>query len=508
LDDGVKNNYSSASIKAKEPNGGQLEKHTIVIFGVIVFFAAVFLPGVVRGTETLPHPDTYMPHPTDISKMKNVLDDSTDLMATRPPKSFLPPEINDLMTFDVDEAKKQTAEILGFKSPDVVNKIAPEIKPGKYNYKDLEKYPGLKDLFPPEFVMHIKPGGPPFIASIPEFEIVPTRQLYWYLRLCEITKKFIGKTKLDKEGYIVPRSWKGGFPFPQPSGKFKAQQIYYNFEKKVINYDTCYSMKAENMSFDRNLTRDDHADMMLSHIKSMGRTLFPPYGWLDEHAKDSGKFQSYSSVTLEPRALRGTVLLMHTYDDPNELHQWMIYVPSLRRIRKMNPTDTQEPAGDFIYDDLYNIWQNITPEKYPYKFEIIAEREYLMPIQYNTARAWIDSKNGYAWKDARFMRRPCYVLQMTQLDPNYVYSKRIIYIDKEIFISNFSANYDQHQQLYRSQIHPRTFMPDTGQIASYGTSSSFFDHLDVHSTFTFSLGFPAPFERKDFTIQNLIKRGK
>ena len=174
----------------------------------------------------------------------------------------------------------------------------------------------------------------------------------------------------------------------------------------------------------------------------------------------------------------------------------------------MNPTDTQEPAGDAIYDDLYIIWQKITPQRYPYKFEIIAEREYLMPIQYNTARAWIDSKNGYAWRDAQFMRRPCYVLQMTQLDPNYIYSKRIIYIDKETFISTFSANYNQHQQLYRSQIHSRTFMPDTGQISSYGTFSFFFDHLDLHSTFTFQIGFPAPFERKDFTIQNLIKRGK
>ena len=208
-------------------------------------------------------------------------------------QSFVPPEITDLMTFDVDKAKKQTAEILGFKSPDVVNKIAPEIKAGKYNYKDLEKYPGLKDLFPPEFVMHIKPGGPPFAANIPEFEIVPTRQLYWFLRLCEITKKFIGETKLDEKGYIVPRSWQGGFPFPRPSGEFKAQQIYYNFEKKVINYDTCYSMKAENMSFDRNLTRDGYRLTASSNIKFMGRTLFPPYGWLDEHAKRNEAFQSY-----------------------------------------------------------------------------------------------------------------------------------------------------------------------------------------------------------------------
>jgi hypothetical protein len=322
-----------------------------------------------------------------------------------------------------------------------------------------------------------------------------------------MTKKNLGKTKLDAEGYILPLSWQGGFPFPQPSGKFKAQQIYYNFEKRVVHFDTCYFINSETMSFDRNLTMDGYRLTASSNIKFMGRTLFPPYGWLDEHAKRNGEFQSYSSVTLAPRALRGTVLSNHKYDDPHKMTQWMIYVPQLRRIRKMNPTDTQEPAGDLTYDDLSHISQKITPKKYPYKFEIIAEREYLMPIQYNTSKLWIDSKK-LAVRKMQFMRRPCYVLRMTQLDPNYIYSKRIIYIDKETFISTLSANYDQKHRLYRTQIYFRTFMPDTGQISSYGTFSLFFDHLDLHSTFSMPIAFPAPFERKDFTIQNLIRRGK
>ena len=47
-------------------------------------------------------------------------------------KDVLPPEIWDLVATDVEEAKKQTAEILGFRSPELVGKIAPEIKLGKY----------------------------------------------------------------------------------------------------------------------------------------------------------------------------------------------------------------------------------------------------------------------------------------------------------------------------------------------------------------------------------------
>ena len=131
-----------------------------------------------------------------------------------------------------------------------------------------------------------------------------------------------------------------------------------------------------------------------------------------------------------------------------------------------------------------------------------------MPIAYNMGKTWIDSKDGCALKGVQLMRRPCYVLQMTQLDANYIYSRRVIYIDKETFLCALSANYDQKQRLYRTQIRLRTFIPEIAQLILYGTQTFQFDHIDLHSTFQTQVHFPAPFERKNFTIQNLSKRGK
>jgi hypothetical protein len=253
---------------------------------------------------------------------------------------------------------------------------------------------------------------------------------------------------------------------------------------------------------------DEYSKAFCNSNKFMGRTLFPPYGWFDEHAERTGLFWSSSVITLEPRSQRGTVLLNHKYDDPDKMDRWLVYVPSLRRIRKMNPTDTQDPAGDLTYDDFVIISQKINPKRYPYKFEIIEERDYLLPIGYNTGKVWIDSKNGYTLREVQFMRRPCYVLQMTQMDKNYVYSKRVLYIDKETFRSGFSVNYDQNGRLYRTQVQALVFMSDTGQITTYGTHSFQFDHLDLHSSFQLPVPFPASFERRDFSIEYLINRGK
>jgi hypothetical protein len=479
-----------------------------IILNVIFCLTLTYSPLSGWGSESLPHPDKYLPHQNELYKQKKVTDDSTDLIAVCPLKNALPREIYNLLTFNVEEAKRQTAEILGFRSPDLVGKVAPEIKPGKYTFEDLKIYPGLKELFPPELELHIKPGGPPLIASIPEFEIIPTRQFFWYPKLCEVTRKNLGKTKLDKTGYIVPMSWQGGCPFPKPSEMFKAQQIYYNFNKTFSAFDLCYASSQQGMSYDKNLTMDSYSESAAYNIKFMGRTLFPPYGWFDKHAERNGDYWSSSIVTREPRSQRGTVLLNHKYENPDKLDRWMVYVPSLRRIRKMNPTDTQEPAGDMAYDDREHIVQKITPNRYPYKFEIIGDREYLLPIQYDQGKAWLDSNNGYALKEIQFMRRPCYVLQMTQLDTNYIYSKRIIYIDRESFRSSFSANYDQEGRLYRSQSNIHVFRSDTGHIFTYGTHTIQFDHLELHSSFQMPFPFPAPFERKEFSIEHLIKKGK
>ena len=50
-----------------------------------------------------------------------------------------------------------------------------------------------------------------------------------------------------------------------------------------------------------------------------------------------------------------------------------MYIPSLRRIRKLSATDSQDPVmgQDVIYDDNEGWMQKISPVRYPYKYEIL-----------------------------------------------------------------------------------------------------------------------------------------
>jgi len=475
---------------------------------LLVCLSAGFIASSVWAGDQMPDAESYIPDLKDILEKKKSYDDNTDLIQAFHPKDILPPEVWKYMHFDIDKMKKMTAEIVGFTAPERVGKIAPEIKPGQYTYQDLEKYPGLKKLFPPVILRDIKAGGPPISCNFQTFEIAPTVQFHWSLPICEATVKNLGKTKLDKDGYRVALTWEGGVPFPKPSGAFYAQQVYYNFEKRSHQFDFSYLLVSESFGFDRNLTLDKYNTISGFWCKMMGRVFIPPFGWLDERAKENGEFKAYSVVIHKPRANRGTITLNYEYDDPFKMDPVMIYVPSLRRIRKMGATDTQDPRGDLTYDDTNFISQKITPKRFPYKFEIIEEREYLLPLSYNTSKAWVDSKSGWAVKDLQFQRRPTYVLQMTQLDPNYTYSKRVYYIDGETYQPVIGEFYDQNGKLWRSYMVPYQFIPECGQLTSYGQPALQKDYIDLHSSFQMLVYTPASWDRRYFTIEHLIKYGK
>jgi len=174
----------------------------------------------------------------------------------------------------------------------------------------------------------------------------------------------------------------------------------------------------------------------------------------------------------------------------------------------MAASDTQDPRGDSTYDDTAFLAQKITPKKFPYKYDIIEEREYLIPFAYATAKAWVDSKNGYAIRDLQVMRRPCYTLQLTQLDPNYIYSKRIYYVDKENFDITWGEYYDQEGRLYRMSLIAYVFYPECGMATPYGQPSLKRDFVDFHASMQPTTAVPVNFDRSAFTMKYLIGKGK
>jgi hypothetical protein len=474
-------------------------KNIAIYFSVFCLALALTIPAAWAAEEYKVTFDQW-------TRAKAFYDDPRPLMKELPLSKIVPPQDYAKMTFDIETMKKTWAEAVGFKAPDVVGKIAPEIKPGKYSYQDKDKYPGLKELLIPLFYERFNPGGPPRAGNFPEIEIIPTKQYYYSLPLAETTKKNAGTVKQDEQGYMDYSTYQAGFPFPRPSGPHKAIQALYNWEKRTFfeNYWLIQIAKG----YDRNLKTDFEGANQDYWLKLRGRCIIPPFGWYDERAQKRGETRSFNFIQVAPRDSYGNVVNNTNFEGLNDYDQFLLYIAMLRRVRKLSGTDTQDQAvgQDVTYEDYEGFSQKFSPNRFPYKYEVIAEREFLFPTYSEDGSEWISSK-GYEIRGLKMERRPCYVIQMTQLDKNYIYGRRLIYLDKETFIFHCIINYDQKDRLYRVNWSHWGFYPEMGSFwAQYFNGADF---IDQHSMICSQYLQPAPWiTREHVGMQYIIKKGK
>jgi len=479
-----------------------MKKVKSFVIGVLVLFLALLMvkPMVWAGEE-------YKVTLEEWAKNKKFFDDPRPFLKELHPKKILPPDVYAKLTYDVEAMKNLWAKVVGFRAPEVVGKIAPEIKPGHYTYKDKEKYPGFKELMTPEYYKRFNPGAPPFAGNFSEIRIVPTRQYYYALPVAEATQKNEGSSKLDDNGILKQGTYVAGFPFPRPSGKLMANQLIYNYLYRYFNYEsTCYAL-SHSEGFSKSLRRDRHTEGDNYSLRLQGRVTMEPYGWFDERAKKKGEDKSYLVTYTAPRDYVGNVVSWSIYLDPDKFNSLLFYVSALRRVRIMTATDLQQPGGtgDIIFADPEMYGQQLSTKIYPYKCEVISEREYLVPIVTDGSEYF--SSEGAEMRNFQFERRPVYVVKMTQLDKNFVYSFRILYIDKETFLIHAIENYDQKGRLYRSAYTLYSFVDEMGMPIS--SILNLIDHLDMHSTLTLMFYTPAPWiGRKHTELQGLFAKGK
>ena len=485
-----------------EKGGEKMKKVKIFVICSVVLFLAL---GMVAPATWAA--GDFKITAAEFAKHKRLLDDPRPyLTTTLAYKKVLPPELYAKLTHDVEEMKKLWAEIVGFRAPDAVGKIAPEIKPGTYSYKDKEKYPGLKELMIPLYYKFFKPGGPPLAGSYPEIKVVPTRQYYFSLPIAKATKEQIGRIQLDENGILKEETWTGGLPFPRPEGKFKANQVIYNWMRTPLWWENMYAT-SYNLGFTRTLRIDQEVVADVMQLKLKGRVYMEPYGWYDDRAKQKGEYIQMNFFYHSPRDMYGNVIGMTSYLEPEKWDQMLLYISVLRRLRVLSSTDVQDAIGgaDYAYVDNNGFGQKLSTTIFPYKNEVIAEREFLVPFSSWDGSEYVNAKGelyNYEWE-----RRPMYVIKMTQLDKNFVYSYRIVYVDKETSILVHIQNYDQKGRLYRSTRGNRPFIPELGMFG-FGMGVAC-DHLDLHTSVTHGYSMPAPWlTRRDISLRGLVVKGK
>jgi len=123
----------------------------------IPLFLCLILSFVVA--EYSPAMEPYMTTMEEITKVKAFLNDPSPILKeSNFYRAWIPDEAWQKITFDQEAMKKGWAEVVGFKAPEVVGKIVPEIVPGKYTYRDKARLPFDK-LMPKTLLDKFNPPG-------------------------------------------------------------------------------------------------------------------------------------------------------------------------------------------------------------------------------------------------------------------------------------------------------------------------------------------------------------
>ncbi len=445
----------------------------------------------------------------EILKIRKTTDDPTPIYKeVNYLKDWVTQETWDKITSDPKEAGESWEKMLGFKAPDVTGTIAQEIKPGKYTLADKERLPFKELMVPGLYARFNEPGaqGENIGGNFTEFEVIPTRQYYGNLALSRDTMKNEGKAQLDEQGYADELTFEPGVPFPKPSGPHAGWQVIHNFTVGGYSIEDIVGVMYD-VGIDKSFKKDRGGLYKYYIMKMARRSIMEPLGrWYDARTERLQESMAGLSVMYAPRDLYGNAYIDYSYDAPDKPNRRMLYTPLLRRIRLMTSSDSQDQAVgmDYAGDDDAMLAQDLRPDKYPYEVKILEEREFLFPTYTIDGETWIDSKNKFLWRDLKMERRPCYVIEMKQLDSNYIYSKRVYWVDKENFIILMGEMYDQKGRLWRSQNSHYSFNRDIGIFGWFQTWA--WDHIDVHTSFITAYEFPGEnMNRKEISPRRLMQ---
>jgi hypothetical protein len=291
-------------------------------------------------------------------------------------------------------------------------------------------------------------------------KIIAPKPIAWPKAYKEATEKYAGQVKLADDGLSLS-GHVAGSPFPtiDTSDPRVAVRIMWNYEYRpypgtddFVEYD----FPADTGAVGNGAPMEVERHYWIGESRRMyynSRLYADPKPELPN--PDGIRFKEVLGPLVAPFDLKGIGALAYRYIDASKQDDTWLYVPSLRRVRRLSTAQRS--------DALFG--QDTDPDSY---------------WGYNGHIAWSDWKflgekkmlgvlhgEHYPMKrcpgEADFMfcdaweMRDMYVVEGVSKLPQYAYGKRVIFIDKESWVVAYSDIYDRNQELWKVWIDNHQF---------------------------------------------------
>jgi hypothetical protein len=311
----------------------------------------------------------------------------------------------------------------------------------------------VKDMISPGIQWMVEHGMPMTIVASKKIEMPKA-----YL---EATEKYSGQVKLSADGRRV-ENYVAGLPFPKidPADPQAAIKIMWNYDNKPEATD---DVDLRNFDADTGTIGTNGGELsverhfLLDHLRAIsytGRLYVDPKPTFEPNPDGVRGKQALYPI-LEPFDLKGVGTLSFRYLDPDKQDDTWLYLPSLRRVRRLSSAQRSDAlfGQDTDVDSYYGYAGN--PAWMDWK--LLGEKEMLGVMHAKGFPAhWATGSANFSF-DETWEKRNVWVVEGTSRLAQYAYSKRVIWIDKETYVVLYSDIYDRAGNLWKVWLNDFTF---------------------------------------------------
>ena len=282
-------------------------------------------------------------------------------------------------------------------------------------------------------------------------KVVPYQKIEWNPPYKEATEKNAGQVKLAADGRSI-EGHVAGLPFPSIDANDPqvALKIMFNYEHRPFVTD---DLDLRNFDADTGTVSERPLDVERHYILDHLRTLFytdrlyvDPKPVLLPNSENVRAKQSLHPI-LEPFDLKGVGLTAVRYLDPDRQDDTWLYLPTLRRVRRLS--SAQRSDALFGQDTDVDSYGGYAGQIAWFDWKFIGEKKILATFHAETFPVQYCPEGGDFVYCDNWEMRDVWVLEGTSKQAQYAYGKRVLFIDKETYYIPYTDIYDKAGELWK-----------------------------------------------------------
>ncbi|MGE0826204.1 MAG: DUF1329 domain-containing protein [Candidatus Binatia bacterium] len=290
-------------------------------------------------------------------------------------------------------------------------------------------------VLPPELLDHVAAGE--FSFPVQQTTDTPLRQEY-----IDATIQHAGQAQINGDELS---NYKAGLPFPDldPNDPQAGVKAAWNYRYRDRGDSVQYWPTNEHRTASGAVERSE------SYYIAM---LWGPHRPDPEDNRQSweksGVYMKRYMRFLAPADAEGQQILSLTYLDDTKLDDQWLYDPRTRRTRKVIYNPYQAPGnGQLLSEDT----SGFNGYVYPYQWKYLGEKVVLVPGPIRTTEPTLGGKGNWYPLDPWELRKVI-VLEATSDSSHPLYSRRLLYLDKQTYTNLYTFAYGLNGK------HKRTFI--------------------------------------------------